>query len=296
MKTMELATEKFILCKSLTNIQQLQEELLHSNNENLLVIVLNEKSEIGHVYSTAILLRAIIEDKLNNGMLSDCCIPEKSFYLTKEDISLSELSRISTDTLIIIDNSGILIGVIDHLQYVLKINNYFEREYQELNRDFFEYQQVFQYLDEEIFITDNQGRVVRLNPAAEKVCGVEEKDVVGWHVQDLIEKKIIDSSLTVKVLEQKKIVNMLQTLKTGRSVVGTGVPVYNKEGDLIRVICTSKDVEHINILKEEIERKERELDLLHQEIFYDNQFVYISKEMTDIKNTIVKVALRRHCH
>jgi PAS domain S-box-containing protein len=293
MKTMELATQKFILCKAMINIQQLQEELLNSNDENLLVIVLNEKSEISYVYSAAILLRTIIKDKLNNQILSECNIPGKTFYLTQEDISLSvlsRLSRISTDTLIIIDNNGFPIGIIDHLQYVLKLYNYFEREYQELNKGFSEYQQVFQYLDEEIFITDNQGRVVRLNPAAERVCGVKEKDVIGWHVKDLEEKKIIDSNVTMKVLQQRKTINIIQNLKTGRSVIGTGIPVYNKEGDLIRVICTSKDVEQINILKEEVERKERELDLLHQEIFYDNEFVYISEEMTDIKNVLVKVA------
>lgn len=86
-------------------------------------------------------------------------------------------------------------------------------------------------------------------------------------------------------------------MKSGKKVIGTAVPVFNAEGEIVRVISTSKDLEELTKLQlkleerdNEIMRKTSEINALREEILSSVNFIYKSKEMHYIKETIAKVA------
>jgi len=158
------------------------------------------------------------------------------------------------------------------------------------------HEKVFEFFEEEIFISSPQGYVLRINPEAEKVMGVKAEDLVGRHVSELVKNKIISSSSTLEVIKQRRKVNILQNVRDGTSRLSTGVPVFNEQGEMQFILCTSKDItELVNLRKEleekenEIKQKNEELSLLQEEVFAQVNFISKSPEMKQIKQTINKI-------
>lgn len=54
------------------------------------------------------------------------------------------------------------------------------------------------------FVCDGQGKIIRINPASEKLSDMKAEKFIGKSVQELIDKKIVDHSVTLKILETKK--------------------------------------------------------------------------------------------
>jgi len=52
------------------------------------------------------------------------------------------------------------------------------------DRQMIDCNKIIECLEEEIFVTDEKGYILFLNPEAEKVCGVKFEDVAGKHVTD----------------------------------------------------------------------------------------------------------------
>ena len=160
-----------------------------------------------------------------------------------------------------------------------------------------EFEEIFENIEDEILVTDQYGYVLRLNAAAERVIGVMAEDVIGRHVKELEKEGIFSSSITLHVLHQKKKINMIQQLKSGKTVISTAFPIFDNEGEIARVICTSKDYQEITKLKaeledkkNELERKNQEITTLREEIFSSVNLIYHSKEMAEIRDTIYKIA------
>ena len=110
-------------------------------------------------------------------------------------------------------------------------------------------------LAEGLWITDRQGRVLRINPASERLNQVKAAQVVGRTVQELMAEGIFDRSATLEVLRQKTTISMLQNCR-GRKLVLTGIPVLDDAGAIIRVVVTEQDITEIDALHQELEEKE----------------------------------------
>jgi PAS domain S-box-containing protein len=159
------------------------------------------------------------------------------------------------------------------------------------------YQKIVECIEEEILITDKNGFIKFLNPEAERVCGVKSKEVINKHVNYLEKEKIISKNITGEVIRTKKKVNILQQLKNGKTVLGTAVPIFDENNNVMYVICTSKNVKEINNIMKKIEEKEKELedknkkiDRLKNSMFIKNDFVFKSKKMEIIRDLILRIA------
>lgn len=103
-----------------------------------------------------------------------------------------------------------------------------------------------------LWICDGNGVVVRTNPASEKMIGLTAADVVGKHMTELLEKKMVDRSVTLEVLKTRKKVSLIQKTRIGRDLFLTGTPVFDKNGDLFRVVVNERDITEINRLQEQL--------------------------------------------
>lgn len=261
------------------------------------IITLNEKTDrITGVYRALDLLQwhndAMLDssndlEEASLSKLKNICL---NFTTLPQNSHIEEIQGIDSEVIIVLDESGQPISIIDQVQLIKMLLRYVRNRYSKFFKRFEELLNVFLYIDEEIFVTDNTGRIKLINPSAEKVCGVNSSEVIGRNVQELEQKKVIMPSIALEVINQKKRVNMMQEVKTGKTVLGTGVPVFDKNGDLYRVICTSKDILQINKIKEELERKNQEIALLRQEIRDNCEFIYSSEKIKDIKDILLKVA------
>ncbi len=120
-----------------------------------------------------------------------------------------------------------------------------------------DYKIVVDHLDESIFITDRDGRVIYVNPAYEKNTGITSDEVVGRRVQDIVEEgKLFKGGATMDVLRTKKrAFRLATTFKSGKPQVGyaIGVPVFDENGELQQVVINSRPIFTLQDLREDFQ-------------------------------------------
>ena len=120
-----------------------------------------------------------------------------------------------------------------------------------------ELEMVFHSSHDEIFVTDAEGTCIRVNPACERHYGLQGIELLGKNVYEMESEKIFYPSATVKVLEEKRPVTLIQSTSSGRRLHVTANPVFDEEGKLIRVVSNSLDITEILTLKQQIEEMEK---------------------------------------
>ena len=160
------------------------------------------------------------------------------------------------------------------------------------------YKIMVEYLGEEIFVTDGEGKCIFCNPASVKAIGLPVDEIVGKTVYELRDAGYFSVSCTEKVLKSKKVENVIQILKDGRPVLATGVPIFDKNNEeIIMVIVTSKDVDEVNKLlstvasqEKEILIKDAEIEKLRNDVFVKEGFIAEDTIMRDIKEAVIRIA------
>lgn len=293
----DLVLKNYVVYPPSTNLSRIKEDLICREDKFIIEMNFNEITRVVRVCSV---LNDILKLEEDHGFSQEHVLSEihsdLTFSVVAGDKSIQLLKEIDTDIIIVTNEDISPIGIIENSKTFVGLMQYFEHERIQTEETVLEYQKIFEYIEEEIFVTDQNGYVLRLNPTAEKVCGLKAADIIGKNVKDL--EITSTCSITMKALQEKKKINMVQNfVKSGKRLLTTAIPVFNDYGEIIRIISTSKDVAELNRIKEELdeknnelERKSEELDLLREEIFGRVNFVSNSKEMKYIKDTIKKIA------
>ena len=128
------------------------------------------------------------------------------------------------------------------------------------------YRPIVENLGVEIFVTDGEGNVLFVNPASIAINELDVDNIVGRNVRELMADGYFGESSTLKVLEEKTTVSLLQHLKHDKKVVATGVPILDEDGEVEMVITTSQDIDVVNELLETLDEQEKEIDLLKRQL------------------------------
>ena len=128
------------------------------------------------------------------------------------------------------------------------------------------YRTIVENLGVEIFVTDGEGNVLFVNPASIAINELDVDNIVGRNVRELMADGYFGESSTLKVLEEKDTVSLLQHLKHDKKVVATGVPIFDENGKVEMVITTSQDIDVVNELLETLDEQEKEIDLLKRQL------------------------------
>jgi len=148
-----------------------------------------------------------------------------------------------------------------------------------------------------LWISDAEGRVVRVNRASEKMSGVREADVIGRRMEDLVAEGLFDKSATLEVLKNQTAVTLIQTLQDGRQVLVTGNPVLDSQGNIRLVVVNARDISELNRLHMELEESRAlnfqycsELNFLQKYRDLHSEIVIHSAPMQRIFETAMRVA------
>ncbi|MFA1820860.1 sigma-54 interaction domain-containing protein [Virgibacillus oceani] len=174
-----------------------------------------------------------------------------------------------------------------------------KKEIQKLEKENKELKMVFQLNSDEIFVTDANGICLMVNPIAEKHYGLEGNRLVGKSVSEMLENKLFYPSATLKVIEERIPVNLIQSTHDNRWLHVTSVPVFDEQGNLIRVISNSRDITELFILRQRvkemekiIERYNKQLEKLRKENDDSADGILAkSEKMNHILNLIDRIAL-----
>ena len=153
------------------------------------------------------------------------------------------------------------------------------------------YKIMAEHLGEEIFVTDGDGRIIFVNPKSIEFLGMPVDEIIGKTSEELIDLGCFDRSVSQEVLRTGKKADILQTLRDGRTVLATGIPVYdNNQERILMTISTSKDVSEVNRLLHTVEEQEAEIAALRKTVFEEEGFISADPKMEELKNMIVKIA------
>jgi PAS domain S-box-containing protein len=103
-----------------------------------------------------------------------------------------------------------------------------------------------------IYIVDANGITRKTNDAIERLTGIPKEYYIGKDMRYLEKRGIVKKSVSFEVMKKKKPVTMVQETATGKVLLMTGSPVFNEEGEVIRVVTNLRDISELNRLKEEL--------------------------------------------
>lgn len=136
-----------------------------------------------------------------------------------------------------------------------------------------------------ILVTDAEGKVLYVNSSYERVTEIRKKDLEGKYMKDLMNPVWMPNSVAYVVAEQKQPVSKRQIVKSGRHIIVTGRPVFNKKGDIKKIVINARDITEIYELTEELQQS-KEMGKQYLESFSD----YTASDEKDGKNTILAVS------
>lgn len=88
-----------------------------------------------------------------------------------------------------------------------------------------------------IWITDGKGYNVGASRSYELLSGLEASDFIGLHMSEMVKQKVLDQSVTLKILTEKRPATIPQTILTNkRKLFASGTPIYDQDGNIILIV------------------------------------------------------------
>ena len=134
-----------------------------------------------------------------------------------------------------------------------------------------------------IYIVDANGITRKTNDAIERLTGIPKEYYIGKDMRYLEKRGIVKKSVSFEVMKKKQPVTMIQETSMGKVLLMTGSPVFNDEGEVIRVVTNLRDISELNQLKEELSR----LRKFHAR---DEPAIVVSPEMKQVMELAGRVA------
>lgn len=121
---------------------------------------------------------------------------------------------------------------------------------------------------------DEQGITIMANEAHSQIMGIDGEDIVGKPTTDLVTEGVFQKSVSALVFESKQQETITQNLSNGKTILVTGKPIFDENGEIKRVINTLRDVPILNALYEEQLRQEALLDTYRSELSKHNNIAH----------------------
>ena len=106
-----------------------------------------------------------------------------------------------------------------------------------------------------VWVYDGEGNVITVNKAALELDQIKAEDVIGKSVYDLMDSGIFDRSVMIEVFETKRQITILsKALKSNKTMLITGTPVFDTKGELSLVVVNLRDMTQLNEVREQLEQ------------------------------------------
>ena len=175
--------------------------------------------------------------------------------------------------------------------------------YEELANDIFklkeythEIEAIIESSYDGIYVTDGQANTIRVNSAYEKITGMKASELIGRNMEELVKEGYFDESVSLKVREQMKPVTIRQTLKSGKSILVTGNPIFDENGKIKMIVTNVRDMTDLVELQQQLEYTKgmssayRDiLKSMQQASARDNDIIMVSEPMLHIQELLDRV-------
>jgi PAS domain S-box-containing protein/TyrR family helix-turn-helix protein len=160
-----------------------------------------------------------------------------------------------------------------------------------------DWQEILEGSFDGILVTDVEGKILYVNSSYERVAEIKKSDMDGKTMRDLMNPLWMPNSVAYVVAEQKTTVSKRQVVKSGRHIMVTGRPIFDKKGDIKLIVINARDITEIYDLSEELQ-KARQVEKMYMDRFSDISsltkkeipILAVSKAMKDTLQLAEKVA------
>lgn len=155
---------------------------------------------------------------------------------------------------------------------------------------------IFEALDDGVYVTDQKGITLHVNSMYEKITGLTSQELLGQNVRALQEEGVFDAILNPKIVKTGKPATSLQTLQDGRRFVLRGFPVFDDKKELVLVVTLVRNVTLIEQMREQISQLENQLFIRDNQIDYfsgkalESNKLYKSTQFEQLSELIQEVA------
>ncbi len=179
----------------------------------------------------------------------------------------------------------------------------FSDAFNDLSGEMKEVQRINRHLDaiiensyDGIYITDAEGKTLKTNSAIERITGIPKEYYLNKNMKDLMERGILQDSVTHKVLEEKRTISVMQLNYHGSETVLTGNPVFNEDGEIESVVTNIRDLSELNQLQTALKKAnelnrsyQREIDRLKGLDGDGDRIIIKSEKMKRIYETAARI-------
>lgn len=195
-----------------------------------------------------------------------------------------------------IDNSKIEIGFNkvryeeNDSCYLFSIN---DEEYKNKELDM-----VFDCIDDIVVVVNKDKKIEKCNNALARVLGVDREEFIGKSMYE-IQNDVVDGDVaSLKAFETKEPLSQNVKYKNGAYLTFTARPILDKDGEVVKVIATGRDITELVKLEDKLKKTEEQKEKyfsklkLLEEFVWANEIIYSSDKMNQVLNTAVKAAIK----
>jgi PAS domain S-box-containing protein len=139
-------------------------------------------------------------------------------------------------------------------------------ELRQLEQSYRDFQEIFRNSFDGIFVADGKGTTLMVNAGCERNYGLRADEMIGKHVSLFERKGYIRPVIAGRVIAERRRISAVQHTHAGKTIMVTGIPLFDDDGTVRRVIINSRDTTELQQLQEELERTQHHLRRMESEI------------------------------
>lgn len=113
------------------------------------------------------------------------------------------------------------------------------------------FEELLNALHDGVYITDGDGKTLKVNQAYERLSGLSGGDLIGRPMQELVKEGVISQSATLRVLQGGRPVSVMQSLSQGKKLLVSATPILDAENRISYVVSTVRDMTELLRMKHE---------------------------------------------
>ncbi len=111
---------------------------------------------------------------------------------------------------------------------------------------------VLHALHDAICISDKSGTVIFINEPHTRLTGIKPEEIVGYHVNETVRLGLYDTVLNPEVVRTRQPVVKVQHVRSGKTLVLEGTPVFDENGEVSLVVTIIRDITKLTEMQEQL--------------------------------------------
>ncbi len=137
-----------------------------------------------------------------------------------------------------------------------------------------------------IYITDYTGKTLMVNKSHERITGIKASELIGKNMKEIVDEGLVSVYITDIVVTGKAPVTVCQSVSNGKQVIITGSPMFDKYGNVRKVITNVRDVTELIELEKHLKATKEMINIYKKELFEEASVDYIVCDSKQFRKTM----------